>query len=265
MAARSIRSRRTDRNAGGSADDAGAGLLFSVITRPIQESENSEECSRSEARSWALRRAKELSLGEEDAAKLRTIAPNRDRSRIVPGVLQAKTLLYMLHAFDSPRALKWRPRRSTAAPFSLEAVPPPSLHGDLDCEPRRQYRHLDVYGRVELANDQPQSRSADRLARAGRCQPADVPARHTGGGPCRHHRPAALPDYRRGRQYGDRRRLCSAHLAQSRDRGPLTPIHGSDQRVRGVHGAHLAGGDPAARAQAGPACRDRGEQHRLQS
>ena len=35
------------------------------------------------------------SLGEEDAAKLRTIAPNRDRSRIVPGVLQAKTLLYM--------------------------------------------------------------------------------------------------------------------------------------------------------------------------
>ena len=158
-----------------------------------------------------------------------------------------------------------RPRRSTAAPFSLEAVPPPSLHGDLDCEPRRQYRHLDVYGRVELANDEPQSRSADRLARAGRCQPADVPARHSGGGPRRHHRPAALADYRRGRQYGDRRRLRGAHLAQSRDRGPLAPLHGSDQRVRGVHGARLAVGDPAARAQAGPACRDRGEQHRLQS
>ena len=32
---------------------------------------------------------------------------------------------------------------------------------------------MDVHGRVELANDEPQPGCADRLARAGRCEPAD--------------------------------------------------------------------------------------------
>jgi len=63
-----------------------------------------------------------------------------------------------------------------AARFSLETLSPPGLHGHPDCEPRRQYRHLDVHGRVELADDEPQSASVDRLARAGRLKPAYLPA-----------------------------------------------------------------------------------------
>jgi hypothetical protein len=55
--------------------------------------------------------------------------------------------------------------RLPGAPVSPEAVSPPGLHGDLDCEPRRQYRHVDAYGRVEPADDETQSGSADRLAR----------------------------------------------------------------------------------------------------
>src|SRR3954470_7546851 len=82
-------------------------------------------------------------------------------------------LRYSVWAFRD--AMRWaRERKHRAITKALESIPLSGLHRNMDCDSRRQHRHVDVQRRFRLADDNLEFGPAHRLIGSSRYNVAAV-------------------------------------------------------------------------------------------
>jgi hypothetical protein len=146
----------------------------------------------------------------------------------------------------------------------MGSVPPYGIHGHMDRTRRRKRRHLDVQRRIRVADDQPRSRSADRLVGSGCNHAADIPAGDSGGSAGGYRRQAAIPP---GDGGSGNRGLCAirhVRLARPGHAAHIVAVRLPDRCRGSFERSRLAGDRAAACSEGGPRTCRFGEQRRFQ-